>query len=1320
MSGKSSIRADKVPPRKSKQIRQMVDVRGFPLNVEKGPELVSEKDAFNRREYEADSSTAVVLNSDSFKNEGVSTANAFSKGNPAALPVVEQFPEQSEVSRSLLGINRQTTQKGLFSNVSVYGLDTKDWEFEVTGYRDGRNRWWTRRPSSSGNYSPAVLAEDDKNAALRLTSNPTPYLEPPVPTSNNPLRVGTRNYVWWGQYINSIVALYVFKYMVKNFSEEKKLRYNLINFLSLYPAAVQEDGSLEFDELAWDKMWLDISQRRLGSPDNYPLIPQVQAFNFRNVQVNNLRSASLWGDSDVIITEANSSVPNSANLSWDSDLFSISRIFFPLGRDDNKGHFYIKTNPDSRVWEKYLGLRWNNIKPEIRNWEFTVHESESTVTDIEKQLQLPYVIISDIPQVFNNAWPIASETNLPVNGNRIGGEQGIETGIVLKSTRAFRYQPGRISGFTYGVKLSEIGAGPGTTLEFGIENPTDSYMFRLSNGGNFSIIRRSVIPLENTLFLDNAKYTENTKTVVVDGQLQYETTIGQNIMNGDPLSGEGRSGYILDPDTVTMFKIEFGWYGAIGARFYAYVPVGNNDCRWVILHTLVIENQLKKPCLGDPFFYFTYRLNILNSSSIRVNQFVDKFGASYYIDGYDEGNVSPLSVSSGNRSLLKNFTEVENRVTPLDWITLLGIKPRQFITNVQGESIYNKKEIYPEKLNVISTTDCEIKLIRQKGCPEFAYNHQEGYKWQILPENRRLKAKFSITPLFELNLPGLEILQSNSQTHTAIAAYSVMSEGEFRDPRLESNWSIIGDQFGRVIGNDVYGVFTDKQSFEGGSVLLRFKRPAPYRYLSAREDFSRVIDDAKVKLPFTYAPISPNEQGYDLEIDYFRRDQILLSTIDINSNEFYIYWTGGRMQGPNPGNFASLRFGFVWPNVTDESDPLYAETSSADWGVESDVVYDGQNFYEGLPYDFVQQSSNCLYVETGSDIWYNTFGLEIQEEEFFTRRFLNLDEDFRLNVPGIEGGTCRGLFCKSGREVREQVVIFSEFDEVTETTNYYISDPSTPWPNLGDKNYTVTLVQNDTKVSVETTGGETRVIDNVVLYLLPLGESLPDGIEPGFVKTYYNIVYIARMNEKSQVIEILTSEIAPGDIPFVRVFIQGRQGAELGGVWIGQKTPQGIKVEPFTPHRSTLSISDEGIDSHGEWADSPQEDGSLKAVIAYTQQETAPTLDASEETLNTKKSIHSSPKKCGSFTVQNSRSSSGVFIGSEYPLRSFTQLGLGLPITTYYISANNPTEIDLKDMFYVGGEGVLNSTYANTATFVVARALESDGNIQISMNYVEQ
>jgi hypothetical protein len=1319
VSGRRSIRADKTPPRKIKEKVQMIDVKGFPLRSEVGPPLVTEKDSFNRPDYEASNAPSVVVDSKSYRTEGFSTGNKFSRGAPAALPIIEQFPEQSEVSRSLLGIDRQTSQKGLFSNVSSYGLDAKDWEFEVSGYRDGRNRWWTRRPSASGNYSPAVLVEDDKNAAIRLTSNPTPFLEPTLPTANSNFGVvaSTR----WGQYLNTIVALYIFKYMVKNFSQEEKLRYNLTNLLNLYSPTLDPEGNEIFDEIYWDKIWLDISQARFGSSgDNYPLIPSLVAYNFLNVQLDNFRSASLWGISnDVIITEANSILPASANFSWNSDYFSSSRIFFPLDRPDNKGHFKFKTNPDASVWSKYFGLRWESMKPEIKDWEFTVHESEDTVTQIEKDLKLPYIIIDkDSPSsIFSASWPSAAATGLPVNGNRIGGNQGIDAGITLKSTRAFRYQPGRISGFTYGVKLSEVGAGPGTTVEFGIENKTDSYMFRLTDGSNFSIIRRSIIPLDRTIFLENAKYSENTKTVIVDNEIQYETTIGQNIMNGDPLSGEGKSGYILDPDTVTMYKIEFGWYGAIGARFYAYVPVGNNECRWVTLHTLVIENQLRQPCLGDPFFFFTYKLNIKDSSSVRVDQFVEKFGASYYIDGYDDGNVSPLSVSSGSRELPP--LENQSTVNPIDWITLIGLKPRQFLTNVAGEQIFNKKEIYPEKLYVNSQTDCEIKIIRQRGCPEFAYNHQEGYRWGILPESRRMRARFAITPLFELNAPDLGIDQKNASTHTAIAAYSTSAVGGFRDPRIQSNWQVIGNQSARLLGNDLFSVFTDLQSFEGGSLAMRLKRPNPYRYVSSRQPVPQPIKN--VALPFTYAPVAPNEEGYNVEIDYFRRDQILLSSIDVNSNEFYIYFTGGSSPGPNPGNFGSVRFGFVWPDQSNPSSPLYADVSSPDWGVENDVEYDGQKFYEGLPYDFVEDyENNCLYVETGSDWWYNTFGLEIQEEDFFLRRFLNLDPDYRLNVSGVEGGTCRGLFCKSGRELREKVVIISEFDEITETTTYYVSDPSAPWPNLAPKTYSVTVSQGGVIATVETTGGIVKVIDGITFYLIPIGNQLPEGVETGFADVYYNIVYIARLNEKSEAVEILTSEIAPGEIPFIRVFVQARQGVRLGGIWIGQKTPAGVRVEPFTPHRSSVSISDTGTDYHSQWSSDPQPDGAVKAISTFTQPGTSPTFNASEENLNTFKSIHTNPRKCGNFLAPNSQSSAGVFVGSEYPLRWFTQPGMGTGITTYYVSANTPTQIDLKGVFNVFGESVLNSSFSNIATFIVGKALSEPGEIFTSINYVEQ
>jgi hypothetical protein len=124
----SSIRAEETPPRKSISRKQMVDFRGFPLSTEEGNALTTDKESYPKSEYGADNAPSVVLDSDSYLKDGVSSANQFSKKNPAALPMVEQFADTSEVSRSLLGVNRETSQQGLFGNVSTYGLMKKTGE----------------------------------------------------------------------------------------------------------------------------------------------------------------------------------------------------------------------------------------------------------------------------------------------------------------------------------------------------------------------------------------------------------------------------------------------------------------------------------------------------------------------------------------------------------------------------------------------------------------------------------------------------------------------------------------------------------------------------------------------------------------------------------------------------------------------------------------------------------------------------------------------------------------------------------------------------------------------------------------------------------------------------------------------------------------------------------------------------------------------------------------------------------------------------------------------------------------------------------------
>ena len=117
----------------------------------------------------------------------------------------------------------------------------------------------------------------------------------------------------------------------------------------------------------------------------------------------------------------------------------------------------------------------------------------------------------------------------------------------------------------------------------------------------------------------------------------------------------------LDFTKVIMQKIEFSWYGAVGALFLAYVPISNGEARWVRVHHMRASNQLKVSSLGNatlPITYMVYgggserRGGYSNSSRIPNNfnasysQYITKYGASYYIDGGDRGTVRLYSHSS--------------------------------------------------------------------------------------------------------------------------------------------------------------------------------------------------------------------------------------------------------------------------------------------------------------------------------------------------------------------------------------------------------------------------------------------------------------------------------------------------------------------------------------------------------------------------------------------------------------------------------------------------------------------------------------------------
>lgn len=174
--------------------------------------------------------------------------------------------------------------------------------------------------------------------------------------------------------------------------------------------------------------------------------------------------------------------------------------------------------------------------------------------------------------------------------------------------------------------------------------------------------------------------------------------------NGDVVTDT--SVWNMDFSKVTMFKVEYSWYGAVGGHFLAYVPdaTTTGEARWVRIHHLRASNQLTSPSLANP----TLPISYLAQKATSANECaVYKYGASYYIDGGDKGSVVARSQSNAaDRSVTTSGT------------MLLGVQVKESIN-----SIRNRMQVYPTRLGVGSNGRAVVKLIKNattvSGTPSF-------------------------------------------------------------------------------------------------------------------------------------------------------------------------------------------------------------------------------------------------------------------------------------------------------------------------------------------------------------------------------------------------------------------------------------------------------------------------------------------------------------------------------------------------------------------------------------------------------------------------
>lgn len=265
--------------------------------------------------------------------------------------------------------------------------------------------------------------------------------------------------------------------------------------------------------------------------------------------------------------------------------------------------------------------------------------------------------------------------------------------LSFETSRAFRYEPGKATTFTMGVKIDLTGGtgildGEPVTSQasWGARNDTDTYRFILEGDGEFSVERRT-------------PYAETTLR-----------TYRKDFI--DPLDGTGPSGLTIDFSKVTMYSIEFSWYGAIGANFYVYVPVKNGEAKWIKIASLLSSNRYTKPSLSSPNMRLFTELYIpMGCTKI---QSMSLYGSSVYIDGNFRDTLKYFTSSA----VRKPVTQQTNTYITLEIPNFLDgevFRPR------------NNANDFPKILNGISTVDTQIDMFESTagGSPDIVTAYYE-------------------------------------------------------------------------------------------------------------------------------------------------------------------------------------------------------------------------------------------------------------------------------------------------------------------------------------------------------------------------------------------------------------------------------------------------------------------------------------------------------------------------------------------------------------------------------------------------------------------
>jgi hypothetical protein len=283
----------------------------------------------------------------------------------------------------------------------------------------------------------------------------------------------------------------------------------------------------------------------------------------------------------------------------------------------------------------------------------------------------------------------------------------------LSTRKRFRYQTGRVMRTSVCLQMSKAEL-PACEKLWGIGDSQDGFFFQIRAGGDGDDFR--------------LVYRRSSG----DG-LVKEVIIPRSQFNHDTMDGTGLSRATIDFTKNCMYLVEWGWYGASSARFYAFVVDDQTALpesvkkvprgRWVMMHEILIPDSLNAPSLGTPVLPFT--IEISNSGYLVEPQFVMKYGLSVQVDGgeSEKADVYGADISNG-----REIGPILGGSEPSHFFPLFAIRAKDFAPN----KILNTLQGLPKSLSLFGNYATELAVLRDV---EFSSLDETGHFNGTLPQD---------------------------------------------------------------------------------------------------------------------------------------------------------------------------------------------------------------------------------------------------------------------------------------------------------------------------------------------------------------------------------------------------------------------------------------------------------------------------------------------------------------------------------------------------------------------------------------------------------